>query len=84
MSSAETPVRAAALSVTDAGKYLGVSSDTVRRLVRSGVVPHARIGNSIRIRCADLETYLEAQTSREWRPVDGRGRKAAGTARVAE
>jgi excisionase family DNA binding protein len=77
---AQSPVQAAALSVADAGKYLGVSSDTLRRLVRSGVIPHARIGNSIRIRRTDLDAYLDGQTSRQWRPFDRRGQIAAARA----
>ena len=52
---------------------LNVSSDTVRRLIRKGAIPHARIGNSIRIRRADLDGYLERQVSRQWQPVDNRG-----------
>ena len=67
----------AALSIPDAGTYLGVSSDTVRRLVRAGELPHARIGNSIRIRRVDLEEYLQERTTRVWKRVDGRGRRAA-------
>ena len=69
---------AAALSISDAATYLAVSTDTVRRLIRAGEIPHARIGNSIRIRRVDLESYLEAQTTREWKRVDRRGRRAAG------
>ncbi|MHC4766003.1 MAG: helix-turn-helix domain-containing protein [Planctomycetota bacterium] len=68
----------AALSIPDAGTYLGVSSDTVRRLVRAGEIPHARIGNSIRIPRVDLEEYLQKKTTRKWERVDGRGRRAAG------
>lgn len=62
-----------ALTVAEAGHLLGVSSDTIRRLIRSGKLPHARIGNSIRLRRVDVEAYLEGQTSRDWHPVDGRG-----------
>jgi excisionase family DNA binding protein len=68
----------AALSVPDAATYLGVSADTVRRLIRAGVIPHARIGNSVRIPRAELEGYLQGQTTREWKRVDRRGRRAAG------
>jgi excisionase family DNA binding protein len=67
----------AALTIPAAGTYLGVSSDTIRRLVRAGTIPHARIGSSIRIRRVDLEAYLEGQTTREWRPMDGRGQHRA-------
>ncbi len=65
-----------ALNVTDAGRYLGVSADTIRRLIRTGTLPHARIGNSIRLRRSDLTDYLDAQTTRQWKPLDGRGRKS--------
>lgn len=71
----EERLEPAAVSIAGAGTYLGVSTDTVRRLVRSGTIPHARIGSSIRIRRADLDAYLESQTTREWRRVDGRGRR---------
>ncbi len=69
---------AAALRIPDAATYLGVSADTVRRLVQAGDIPHARIGNSIRIPRAELEDYLAKQTTREWKRVDRRGRQAAG------
>jgi excisionase family DNA binding protein len=75
MNDPKAPVQPATVSIPDAARYLGVSADTVRRLIRGGALPHARIGNSIRIRRADLETYLQDQTSTQWRPVDGRGRK---------
>jgi excisionase family DNA binding protein len=76
MKISEERMEPAALSIAGAGTYLGVSADTVRRLVRSGSIPHARIGSSIRIRRTDLDSFLESRTSREWRPVDGRGRRA--------
>ena len=80
MKNLETILQPAAVSITDAAVYLGVSADTVRRLVRAGSIPHARIGNSIRIRRTDLDGYLESRISREWRPVDGRGRKMEAVA----
>ena len=61
------------LSIPQAGASLSVSPDTVRRLIRNGAIPHARIGNSIRIRRADLDGYLERQISRQWQPVNNRG-----------
>jgi excisionase family DNA binding protein len=69
----ETSFQPVVLSIPQAGAYLNVSSDTMRRLVRSGTIPHARIGNSIRIRRADLDGYLESRISRQWQPVDNRG-----------
>ncbi len=69
----DTVFQPVVLSIPQAGAYLSVSSDTVRRLIRGGNIPHARIGNSIRIRRADLDGYLEGQISRQWQPVDNRG-----------
>jgi excisionase family DNA binding protein len=80
MKMSEEPLQPAAISIAGAGTYLGVSPDTVRRLVRAGAIPHARIGSSIRIRRADLDEYLDSQTSREWRRVDGRGRRGEADA----
>jgi excisionase family DNA binding protein len=71
----EESLQPAAVSIPEAGKYLGVSPDTVRRLIHAGDIPHARIGASIRIRRADLDAYLDSQTSTEWRPMAGRGRQ---------
>jgi excisionase family DNA binding protein len=84
MKKLEASLQPATVSIAGAGTYLGVSADTVRRLVRSGALPHARIGNSIRIRRADVDAYLEGQTTREWRPVDGRGRRSAASADSAD
>ena len=58
----ETVVQPVVLSIPQAGAYLSVSPDTVRRLIRNGAIPHARIGNSIRIRRADLDGYLERRS----------------------
>ena len=69
----ENAIQPVVLSISQAGAYLSVSPDTVRRLIRNGTIPHARIGNSIRIRRADLDGYLEHQISRQWQPVDNRG-----------
>jgi excisionase family DNA binding protein len=77
MSDLRTATEPAAMSVGDAGLYLSVSADTVRRLVRAGTIPHARIGNSIRVRRKDLDAYLDEQTTTQWKPVDGRGNRKA-------
>ena len=66
----------AALNIVAAAAHLSVSPDTIRRMIKNGVLAHARIGNSIRIRRVDLERYLELQTTTSWRPVDGRGQRA--------
>jgi excisionase family DNA binding protein len=69
----EAVIQPIVLSIRQAGAYLSVSSDTVRRLIRGGTLPHARVGNSIRIRWSDLEDYLQGQISQNWQPVDNRG-----------
>lgn len=75
MKQSETILQPAAVSVPEAGRYLGVSPDTVRRLIHAGDIPHARIGASIRIRRTDLDAYLDSHTSTEWHPIPGRGRQ---------
>lgn len=65
---------AGVLAVGDAARYLAISADTLYGLVRSGEVPHTRVGRSIRFRPADLDRYLEERTSRQWVRVDRRGR----------
>ena len=68
----------AVLDVREAAAYLAVTPGTVYRLVRRGELVHTRIGRSVRFRVADLEAYLEEQTSRSWEP-NGRGQRAGGT-----
>lgn len=60
---------AIALSVQDAADYLNVAPITIRRLIASGDLPHARLGRAIRIRLVDLDRYLEERTSTSWSPV---------------
>ena len=75
MIATDSPVPPVVMSIPAAGKYLDVSADTVRRLVRKGDIQHARIGHSIRIRQVDLDSYVTGQLSCQWRRMDGRGRK---------
>jgi excisionase family DNA binding protein len=71
---AARPIAPAVLDVAGAAQYLAVSADTVYGLVRSGEIPHARVGKSIRFRAADLDRFVEEKTSRQWLRMDGRGR----------
>lgn len=50
------------LKYQQAADLLGVSRTTVRRLCYGKVLPHVKVGDSVRIRRADLEAYLAHQT----------------------
>jgi excisionase family DNA binding protein len=51
------------LMVAEVAEYLGVCNATVYRLCDRGQLPHVWIVNSIRIRPADLQAFLDCQTS---------------------
>ena len=70
-------IQPAVLNVSEAGTYLAVSSDTVRRLIREGSIPHVRVGNSIRIRREHLDAFLRDRTTTQWVRVDRRGLRIA-------
>jgi excisionase family DNA binding protein len=57
-------VDAQCLSYDQVADVLGVSERTVRRLVRSGRLPHVPIGALRRIRTADLVDYVTGQRAR--------------------
>jgi len=46
------------MSVRDAADYLGLSRNTVYRLVRSGEIPAKKFGNQWRISKAVLDEFL--------------------------
>ncbi len=56
------------LSLSDASLQLGVSTKTVRKLVRSGQLPHYKFGKLYKIDQADLD---------QWKSERRRGGKAA-------
>jgi excisionase family DNA binding protein len=62
------------LDAQGAARYLSLGLDTLYRLVRSGELPHSRVGKSIRFRPEDLDEYIAARVTREWTRVDRRGR----------
>lgn len=64
----------AVLDARETAAYLSISPAYVYELVRSGELPHTRVGKNLRFRLVDLDAYLEARTSRTWKRVDRRGR----------
>lgn len=50
------------LNYQQAAALLCVSRTTIRRLCYSGEPPHAKLGNVVRIRRADLDAYVVRQT----------------------
>lgn len=47
------------LTSTEAARYLRVTPDTIRRLVRQGRLPAARVGDRMRITRAAIDAFLE-------------------------
>jgi excisionase family DNA binding protein len=55
----ERPARL--LTVTEVAQALRVSNMTVYRLVSAGDLPALRVGRSVRLRAADVESYLSGR-----------------------
>ena len=54
------------LSTEELAVHLGVSKDSIRRLVRSGELPCIRLGERmIRFREADVAAYLDAKEAHD-------------------
>jgi len=51
--------RSALLSVDEVGEFLGISRSGVYRLVRSGEVPSYRVGERLRFRQEEIDTYVD-------------------------
>ncbi|GEK86810.1 helix-turn-helix domain-containing protein [Microbacterium aerolatum] len=49
--------------VASAARAAGVSSRTIRRLIADGELPTVRVGLLVRIRLADLQSYIDAHRS---------------------
>jgi excisionase family DNA binding protein len=64
----------AVLDVKETAAYFSITSRQVYRLVRSGEIPHTRVGSSLRFRIEDLDRYLATRTTQTWTRVDKRGR----------
>lgn len=52
-----------ALTVTEAAQALGIGRTVAYDLIRRGEIPHVRIGRSIRIPRASLDSWLTARTT---------------------
>jgi len=63
-SATETHDRPAMLTVREASRRLTISLTSTYQLIRSGKLPHYRIGAAIRISDTDIATFL-AQCRRE-------------------
>lgn len=46
------------LRITDVSEILQVSGSTVRRLIENGELPAMRVGESIRLQRAEVESYI--------------------------
>lgn len=62
-----------AFRISEAADYFGVSTDTVRRLIKSGELAHARVVSSITIPVREAARYLAEHTTTEWVAEPGRG-----------
>lgn len=57
-----TEIQPLVVDYAGAGKLLGVSGSTVRRLCNAGELPTVRMITSVRIRVADVEAYLKRRS----------------------
>src|SRR5918997_1277247 len=49
------------LSLSEVRQELGMSKGWVYQRIRSGEIPHVKLGHNIKVRREDLEAYLQAQ-----------------------
>ena len=49
------------LSLKEVCQELGMSKGWVYQRIRSGEIPHVKLGHNIKVRHEDLEAYLQAQ-----------------------
>ena len=57
----ETRTRSPLLSVQEAATYLGMSKDWVYERLKK-LIPHVKIGGSLRFRKEDVDRYIASQT----------------------
>lgn len=49
------------MDVNETASYVGLSSFTVRKMARDGVLPAAKIGRAYRFKREDIDAYLRIQ-----------------------
>ena len=52
------------LRVEEAAKILAVSKSKLYELIRAGLIPHIRIGRSLRVPIETLRNWIEKKTTR--------------------
>lgn len=57
------PLPRLAISVREAGETIGVGRNTIYALMKSGELPHVKIGKHTAIRLRDLEAFLERRVA---------------------
>lgn len=67
------PAKQPAMSLDDVAKRLGVSTQTVRRLIARQQLPAFRVGKLWRVWPSDLETFIRAGASSSQDPEGEKG-----------
>ncbi len=57
------------MSAEDAAQYLGIALITLRRWAQQGRIPHLRAGRLLKFRIADLDRWIDLQTTTTWTPL---------------
>jgi putative molybdopterin biosynthesis protein len=50
------------LTVPEVAKMLRMSRQTIYNMVKSGDIPHFRVGNKVRLNRADLDALMQTKT----------------------
>jgi excisionase family DNA binding protein len=64
------------VSIGRAAEFLDVSRSTVRRLIKSKLLPAVKIGGQLRIRVADLHALIEKQANNDDEKKEHNGEKS--------
>lgn len=59
-SSHDSSQRAAAMTKSDAAKYIGISERYLDKLIANGSIPKVKLGRKTLLRTTDIEALLEA------------------------